>query len=387
MSEIAAVVNQAQSEQGNAALLHFMFGFDDYALEPRTPYYPEIEAIRTGQFVDMNGKNITIDIALLDAIVENFANNRAGQEIPIDLNHERKEAAGWLLGVRRLNDSLFVAPNWNDHGVYLIYSKQYRYVSCTIDLEGKFLVSVSLTNFPAVNNMRPIELSRMNEGASSSIIVLFQQKPEEKSMADTPVQPKEGTPPAEPTKAPPAELSNPATPASPVVSDVPKRDEVIAQFRQQADAEIAAIKKQLTELLGDLETQRKTAVADFMTQVRTERQIAEFSERITSTGRHAVPAKPSDVVAVLSALPPANREAVQSLLETIYANGTVDFGETGTSAGKAVTDTAQLSAEWQRVLRSHLSTGGSVDEFFATNADLLGEKGKYDLSAFQKEAK
>lgn len=206
-------------------------------------------------------------------------------------------------------------------------------------------------------------------------------------MADTPVQPKEGTPPAEPTKAPPAELSNPATPASPVVSDVPKRDEVIAQFRQQADAEIAAIKKQLTELLGDLETQRKTAVADFMTQVRTERQIAEFSERVTSTGRHAIPAKPSDVVAVLSALPPANREAVQALLESIYANGTVDFGETGTSAGKAVTDTAQLSAEWQRVLRSHLSTGGSVDEFFATNADLLGEKGKYDLSAFQKEAK
>ena len=387
MSEIASVVGEPQSKQGSAALLHFMFGFDDYALEPRNPYYPEIEAIRTGQFVDMNGKGITIDIALLDALVENFANNRAGQEIPIDLNHERKEAAGWLLGVRRLNDSLFVAPNWNDHGVHLIYSKQYRYVSCTIDLEGKFLVSVSLTNFPAVNNMRPIELSRMNEGASSSIIVLF-QKPEEKSMADNPVQPKEGTPPAEPTKAPPAELSTPATPAtSPVVSDVPNRDEVIAQFRQRADAEIAAIKKQLTELLGDLETQRKTAVADFMTQVRTERQIAEFSERVTSTGRHAIPAKPSDVVAVLSALPPANREAVQALLESIYANGTVDFGETGTSAGKAITDTVQLSADWQRVLRSHLSTGGTVDEFFTTNADLLGEKGKYDLSAFQKEAK
>lgn len=385
MSEIAAVVNESQTEQRNAALLHFMFGFDDYAMEPRNPYYPEIEAIRTGQFVDMNGRNITIDIALLDAIVENFANNRAGQEIPIDLNHERKEAAGWLLGVRRLNDSLFVAPNWNDLGVQLIYSKQYRYVSCTIDLEGKFLVSVSLTNFPAVNNMRPIELSLMNDGASSSIIVLF-QKPEETSMADTSV--KEGTPPAEPIKAPPAELSNPATPASATVtSDVPKRDDVIAQFRQQADAEIAAIKAQLTELLGDLEAQRKTAVADFMTQVRTERQIAEFSERITSTGRHAIPAKPTDVVAVLSALPPANREAVQTLLEAIYANGTVDFGETGTSAGKAVTDTVQLSADWQRVLRSYLSKGGSVDEFFADNADLLGGKGKYDLSAFQKEAK
>ena len=378
------VTTQQNKEQ---SLLHFMYGFDDYAYADPSPYYPEIEAIRTGQFTDMNGTPITIDISLLDALVENFANNKAGQEIPIDLNHERKEAAGWLLGVRRLNNSLFVAPNWNELGLSMVRSKQYRYVSCTIDLVEKYLLSVSLTNFPAVNNMRPIELSRMNEGASSSLVVFFQE-PEESMANDVNVKPtEEKVPPAESeSKTPPAELSASATPATPVTkSDIPNREEVVAQFRQQADAEIASIRKQLNDLLGDLQAQRQAAVADFMSQVRTERQIAEFSERVTSTGKHAIPAKPADVAAVLSALPAANREAVQNLLESIYAGGTVDFSEMGTSAGKPIAETVQLSSEWQRVLRSHISTGGTVDEFFALNADLLGDKGKYDLGAFAKK--
>ena len=198
----------------------------------------------------------------------------------------------------------------------------------------------------------------------------------------------EKVPPAESeSKTPPAELSASATPATPVTkSDIPNREEVVAQFRQQADAEIASIRKQLNDLLGDLQAQRQAAVADFMSQVRTERQIAEFSERVTSTGKHAIPAKPADVAAVLSALPAANREAVQNLLESIYAGGTVDFSEMGTSAGKPIAETVQLSSEWQQVLRSHINTGGTVDEFFALNADLLGDKGKYDLGAFKKES-
>ena len=381
-------MTEVTTQQNKEQLLHFMYGFDEYAYADPSPYYPEIEAIRTGQFTDMNGTPITIDIALLDALVENFANNTAGQEIPIDLNHERKEAAGWLLGVRRLNNSLFVAPNWNELGLSMVRSKQYRYVSCTIDLVEKYLLSVSLTNFPAVNNMRPIELSRMNEGASSSLVVFFQE-PEESMANDVNVKPtEEKVPPAESeSKTPPAELSASATPATPVTkSDIPNREEVVAQFRQQADAEIASIRKQLNDLLGDLQAQRQAAVADFMSQVRTERQIAEFSERVTSTGKHAIPAKPADVAAVLSALPAANREAVQNLLESIYAGGTVDFSEMGTSAGKPITETVQLSSEWQQVLRSHLGNGGTVDEFFALNADLLGDKGKYDLGAFKKES-
>ena len=381
-------MTEVTTQQNKEQLLHFMYGFDEYAYADPSPYYPEIEAIRTGQFTDMNGTPITIDIALLDALVENFANNKAGQEIPIDLNHERNEAAGWLLGVRRLNNSLFVAPNWNELGLSMVRSKQYRYVSCTIDLVEKYLLSVSLTNFPAVNNMRPIELSRMNEGASSSLVVFFQE-PEESMANDVNVKPtEEKVPPAESeSKTPPAELSASATPATPVTkSDIPSRDEVVAQFRQQADAEIASIRKQLNDLLGDLQAQRQAAVADFMSQVRTERQIAEFSERVTSTGKHAIPAKPADVAAVLSALPAANREAVQNLLESIYAGGTVDFSEMGTSAGKPITETVQLSSEWQQVLRSHLGNGGTVDEFFALNADLLGDKGKYDLGAFKKES-
>ena len=388
------VQNAVQAKRGDASLLHFMFGFDEYLLDPaivtptnseQTPYFPEIEAIRTGDFVDMNGNPVTIDIALLDTLVENFDNNTAGQDIPIDIDHERAEAAGWLVGVRRLNNSLFVAPNWNDYGLDLVRSKRYRYVSCTINLTAKYLVSVSLTNFPAVSGLRPIELSRMNEGASSSIIVLF-QTPEE-SM-DKLVQ--KDALPAESITTPPAEPSTPAAPVAPsaeLSTGKPDRDAVVAQFRAEADAEIAAIRKELNDLVGDLKAQRQQAVADFMRQVRDERAIAEFSERVTSTGRHAIPAKPDDVVAVLSALPPANREAVQKLLESIYANGTVDFSEVGTSAGKSVVETVSLSAEWQGVLASHIKAGGTVDQFFEINADLLGDKSCYNLSAYAKEAK
>ena len=46
-------MTEVTTQQNKEQLLHFMYGFDEYAYADPSPYYPEIEAIRTGQFTDV----------------------------------------------------------------------------------------------------------------------------------------------------------------------------------------------------------------------------------------------------------------------------------------------------------------------------------------------
>ena len=192
MTDQAAVETEVvQGNQPATDLIEFMLSLSD-EMPGSAQYYKEIETARTGTFIDMRGREFTITTELMDMMTENFANRVMGQDIPIDIQHERKEAVGWLVGVRRLNNSLFVAPNWTLQGHWLIESKAYRYVSATIDLAKKCLVSVSLTNFPAVSNLQPVELSSPNVLAAPAVIIQEEKQPMSeatKESTQTPTQP------------------------------------------------------------------------------------------------------------------------------------------------------------------------------------------------------
>lgn len=118
-----------------------------------------VEILRTGSFVDRNGKEVAITEADLDEYITNFQSGKAGQDVPIDINHEREEAGGWIKALWRDGDKLLAQIDWNELGRQLVGDKVYRYMSATIDLTNRIIKSVSLVNFPAVKGLKPVELS------------------------------------------------------------------------------------------------------------------------------------------------------------------------------------------------------------------------------------
>jgi hypothetical protein len=118
-----------------------------------------VEVIRTGEFVDRYGRDVEVTMEDLDAYVANFEAGAAGQEVPVDVLHERAEAAGWVQSLWREGDRLLAMVDWNEFGKQLVGDKVYRYISATIDTAKKVLKSISLVNFPAVKGLRPVELS------------------------------------------------------------------------------------------------------------------------------------------------------------------------------------------------------------------------------------
>lgn len=127
-----------------------------------------VEVLRAGTFVDRNGKTVEVAEGDLEAFAANFAAGAAGQEVPIDVNHEKGEAAGWVRELRLDEGRLVAVPEWNELGKRLVGERIYRYVSATIDLAKKVIKAISLVNFPAVKGLKPVELSegvyRLEEG-------------------------------------------------------------------------------------------------------------------------------------------------------------------------------------------------------------------------------
>lgn len=324
-----------------------------------------VEFLRIGVFTDANGREVEIDDARLNAIIAGFETGAAGQDIPIDILHERKEAAGWVSHIYREGDRLLARPEWNELGRRLVGDKVYRYLSATVDITRNVLRSISLVNFPAIKGLRPVELSdplappSQDDESTGPATATPAPIPEhtEVSMADEKTVDVEAIEPATP----------PNTPASAVLSEQDK-----AALRKSVEAELRTA---LLAEFAQIEQSKARMMAELMEQVRDERDLSEFAHKATAEGRNALPMTKEDLLATLSELPKPYRSKVIALLRTITENGTVDFTEHGTSRGKAP---GKLDAETTAAIRSFIAHGGSVDTFFEANPE-LGAKADYNL--------
>lgn len=86
-----------------------------------------IEVLRVGAFVDRNGHHVEIAPEDLNSFVANFDAGAAGQDVPIDIDHERAEAAGWLRKLWVEGEKLMANVDWNAVGKQLIGDRIYRY--------------------------------------------------------------------------------------------------------------------------------------------------------------------------------------------------------------------------------------------------------------------
>ena len=342
---------------------------------------PAIEVIRTGTFTDMNKRTVTITAADLDAFVANYQGNVAGQDVPIDVDHRRQEAAGWIARFFREGDILRAIPQWNPHGARLVGEQMYRYISATINLAQKAIISVSLTNFPAVKNLAPISLSEFSgtevtdPAPADEVFLLFTTERDE-SMLNT--NPDATTPPAAPAAS---TTTPPAAPAAQSIDLTAELASVRTAMQEQLGQALAQFRTELTQAAALSEQQRLSIIQEVVNGMREEQQVADFAQAVTGTGRYALPVKGDTLRNQLMGIPQPHRTTVMEILRTVHGNGTVDFSEAGTSQGR---DRALLTLEpvYADALKQFKSLGGTVDAFFSENADLLGNADQYDLRAF-----
>ena len=290
-----------------------------------------IEVLRPGTFTDRFGREVVIEEGDLQTFVTHFQEGAAGQDVPVDVDHEGAQAAGWVRALYVEGSRLLARVEWTALGRQLVGERLYRYVSASIDLGRRVIRAVSLVNFPAVKGLAPVELAERSG-----------DRPEqEDAMTDE------------------------------------ERAALEAQIREEERAKVAAElsqrQEQEVELRARIREEERSAIAAEMAERAA---MVEFAEGLCSPGEGLGLGMTVDqVVEVLARVPAEVRGDVERLLQARV----VAFGEVGSSRGGV----AQLKAlpETYRVsLRKWIKAGQSVADFFEEVAPDLGDVDGYVLS-------
>lgn len=357
-----------------------------------------VEVLKTGVFLDMHHREVVIDAALLDGLVENFETGAAGQEIPIDVDHKKGEAAGWIRRIWREGERLFAEIEWNSLGEQLVGDRVYRYVSAFLDVANQVLRSVSLVNFPAVKGLAPVELSEALVGFKDvPVREILRARMHAQFVGAIDSLAQDGVLDADMRQAALESVESAVETFYQAISGVGattwRPDDADVYFRVNTEIEEGymseeALREQIrTELEAELRDRQQTEVelreqlrAELREQVEAEmarrQRLVAFAEEVT-TGDVALTASADDVVTFLEALPAEQVKVAMSLLRA----KTVELGERGSSARGRAEETAlqPLPDEYAIKLRA----GELVLSDLADPILGLGDLDQYDLSEFK----
>lgn len=174
-----------------------------------------IDMLRTGKFKRYSFFGdfiINIDDKMIDNMIENFENKIVTRGVPLDVNHNKAEAYGWLNSLtkeyREINgkNQVFLIGNWslNEKGQKLIKDKSYKYFSIEFDpnyektevdstiktpegmevqsgesfLYGPTILGGALTNRPFIPDMNsvPMTFSDEEKYSISKNLITFEDK-------------------------------------------------------------------------------------------------------------------------------------------------------------------------------------------------------------------
>jgi phage I-like protein len=317
-----------------------------------------VEFLRVGVFTDAHGREVEVTREDLAALVANFEAGAAGQDVPIDVDHEKGEAAGWVTEVWRRGDRLLARVDWNSLGEELVGERVYRYLSATIDTARQVLKSISLVNFPAVKGLQPVELAEggytmkleqsLVERIVSAVRGVFEQVEAGEEDAEEEVLDQQ---------------------ASNEEEEAMNEDELREQIREEVLAELEEEERTRAELREQV---REEVEAAFLAERETVADLTEFAEGIS------LAAEPETVAELMARMDEEEREAWQEVLEAGY----VDLSERGSSR-EGQGGAQELSAGMRKHLESWLEAGHDLEEFFEINAAELGEMSEYDLTEFE----
>jgi len=145
-------------------------------------FQASIEILRDGQFDfgTYSPNIIKVDSDMMAKMVEAFALGARGKngdgtaaDLPVDIDHETREAAGWITGLTVAGGSLMATIDWNSLGVELIAGDRFRWMSVMFsenykDPEGKSwgttLWGAAVTNYPRIKDMAALSLTAREVG-------------------------------------------------------------------------------------------------------------------------------------------------------------------------------------------------------------------------------
>lgn len=333
-----------------------------------------VEFLRLGTFRASNGRMVTITEGILETIVNNFNAKTAGQDVPIDIDHARGRAAGWVREVWRDGARLLASVDWNQIGEDLIGGQVYRYLSATIDSTGEILKSISLVNFPAVKGLQPVQLK---EGG-------YTMDKTDTSLANRLLEAIRGVLGGLKMGGDPDSAENRLIIPDHTLTDLTEEGKVTDKEREDLREAVRQ------ELLTEMKTEAKTR-ADLRTEVRAEvmielreeldhqKELTQFAEKICG-GDKGLSMEPEALVGLMVNLEDAQLKVFQAALTSKVVN----FSELGSSRGGQA-GRIGLDAVYKGQIQEWLDAGRKLDEWFELNADVVGSAEQYDLTEFDKK--
>ena len=331
-----------------------------------------VEVLRVGTFRDRHGKEVTIEDGDLDAYVTAFEAGEAGQDVPIDVNHAKTEAGGWVRRLWRDGEKLLAEVDWNDLGKRLVGDKVYRYVSASIDLPRKVIRSVSLVNFPAVKGLKAVELSdglyRLDVapglldrviGAVTALFESAEAEQEGVQSQDDLEDSENDLGESDMTDQELAEL----------------KDQIRAELRSELDTQLQEKDAIRAELREELQTEIEAELAERQAK---RQQYAEFAEEVCNGDVWSLSTPPAKVIEFMEQLP----EGCIELAQAIIRDKLVPRGEVGSA--RESDRKKKLEPFYANELKDWLAKEtGDLAEFFTKVAPELGEMSDYDLTEFE----
>lgn len=170
----------------------------------------------------------------------------------------------------------------------------------------------------------------------------------------------EGEAPPTPTPAPqPTPTLDFQLPPMPAL-DAAAQGQLEAVGRQMQAAMQRQLEAQYKQLAQQAEQQALERFARWQAEQEQAASIRAFAQHVTTPTldrRHALPFSPDQIVAVMTALPPANRAAVRELLEGVLSAGLVPFERVG--ADGAGEDDRDPAEEYEALVLAKMDKGMS----------------------------
>jgi phage I-like protein len=148
----------------------------------------EIQILKAGMYYHEWYGELDLNREVLAAMVKNFDDKVIPNDLMIDYNHVREEAAGWILKMYLKNDGseLWAKIQWTRPGLQHLDDKTYRYISAdihddymnaaTMQRYGVTLAGAALTNRPFIKGMSPtVPLNELTGGNAMDLKDLQKQ--------------------------------------------------------------------------------------------------------------------------------------------------------------------------------------------------------------------
>jgi len=129
---------------------------------------PKIQILPIGKWDTVPYDTLEITASDCEEMIKNFADKvRAGDSLPIDVDHDGKQAAGWMTALELQADGLWASVEWTDLGKLLLGEKRYKFFSPEFnpdytDPENKHkkltnvLIGGGLVNRPLFKELKPL---------------------------------------------------------------------------------------------------------------------------------------------------------------------------------------------------------------------------------------